>query len=292
MPYEIDWFEWQIKQLKMGSYYLSSNDKIIVDVTLNLNLTNWEDSKIKKQFFIDKFNNILQLLDWCEILSDINEDKTCLGMMDKRRTSLRKSNVDNFIWLDCDLIFNIFTLKTLLNSLSLIDEEYYIISPQITKLWDSSWDCIVNEHYLLDKWNQPDPNLPPINSKDPYKVITHDYGDISLKLNSTFKFAGGWFNLISSKLLKLIDIPDSMGSYGPDDTFIMECAKILKHKGINVQQYILENLLVSENIKYRVNNYEKYLISLNDKMKDRKESEKVFSTEINKFLNKQYYTMQ
>jgi hypothetical protein len=205
--------------------------------------------------------------------------------MDKRRTSLRKYDVDNFIWLDCDLIFNPFTLKILIDSANLIEHEYYIISPQISKMWDSSWDCLVNKHYIEDKWDQPDPNYPPTNSKDPYSVVTYNYGDVNLKRNPTFKFAGGWFNLMSSKLLKLIDIPDSMGSYGPDDTYIMECSKILKYKGINIQQYVLENLVISENIKYRINNYEKYLNSLNNRIKYRKESEEIFSIEINKFLN-------
>ena len=58
MPYEIDWFEWQAKQLKIGSYYIE--DKVIIDVTLNLNLVNWNNSQIPKQYFIDKFNQIKQ----------------------------------------------------------------------------------------------------------------------------------------------------------------------------------------------------------------------------------------
>jgi hypothetical protein len=277
MPYEIDWFEWQAKQLKIGSTYLNSKDKIIVDVTLNLNLTDWENSQIKKQFFIDKYINILQLFDWCQVISDINEDNTCLGCMDKRRTSAEKYNkIDNFIWLDCDIIFLPHTLKILLDSASILDNQYYIISPQISRLWDSSWDVLVNKHYINDKWEQNNP-------KDPYNTITQDYGDINLKPIPTIKFGGGWFNLISSNLLRLIKLPDSMGSYGPDDTYIMECSKLLKSKGTDIQQYITENLVIAENLKYRVNNYEKYLNPLNDRIKYREESEKIFQFEIEKF---------
>ena len=54
LPQEIDWFEWQIKQLKQGSYYLENDDQVIIDVTLNLNLVNWKQSQLPKQLIIDK----------------------------------------------------------------------------------------------------------------------------------------------------------------------------------------------------------------------------------------------
>ena len=41
LPHELDYFEWQTKQFKIGSDYIDKNDKIIIDVTLNLNLVNW-----------------------------------------------------------------------------------------------------------------------------------------------------------------------------------------------------------------------------------------------------------
>ena len=50
LPHEIDWFEWQSKQLKAGSYYIE--DRVIIDVTLNLNLVNWDHSPhIRMEFF-------------------------------------------------------------------------------------------------------------------------------------------------------------------------------------------------------------------------------------------------
>ena len=33
LPQEVDWFEWQSKQFKQGSYYLEKDDQIIIDVT-------------------------------------------------------------------------------------------------------------------------------------------------------------------------------------------------------------------------------------------------------------------
>ena len=49
-PHEIDQFGWQSKQLKQGSYYLDDNDKVLMDVTLNLNLVNWNESTIQKEY--------------------------------------------------------------------------------------------------------------------------------------------------------------------------------------------------------------------------------------------------
>ncbi len=78
LPHEIDWFEWQAKQLKIGSCYIE--DKIVVDVTLNLNLVDWSNSQIPKQYFIDKFYQIKQLFDWCETIFEVDENSNCLGI--------------------------------------------------------------------------------------------------------------------------------------------------------------------------------------------------------------------
>jgi hypothetical protein len=282
MPYEIDWFEWQAKQLKIGSGFLDNNeDKVVVDVTLNLNLVDWEKSQIPKQFFIDKFNFIIQsCFDWCETISDINEDGTCMGVNDKRRNGIRNHNdAKNFVYLDCDVIFKPETLKLLIDASKVVSNEYYIISPQIPKLWDESWDIIVNDYYINDPWDNK-------TFIDPYSIVTKTYGPIILREIPSFKFGGGWFNLISSNLLKIIDLPDSFGSYGPDDTYIMACSFFMKLANNDVQQLILDNIVISENLKYRVNNYEKYIVLLNNRIDERKQSETHLENEIEKFKQK------
>jgi hypothetical protein len=281
MPYEIDWFEWQAKQLKIGSHYINHNDNIIIDITLNLNLTDWEKSKIPKQFFIDKFNNIIKIcFDWCEIITDINQDNTCLGVLDKRRNSIRKyKDAKNFIFLDCDLIFKPQTLKILIDASKLVTNEYYIISPQIPKLWDYSWDILVNHEHINDLWDNK-------TFIDPYSVISKNYGQLIIQEISTFKFGGGWFNLLSANLLRLIDIPNSFGSYGPDDTYIMMCCFLMQYYKKDVRQFVLNNMVISENHKYRINNYENYLISLNNRAAYREKSELNLNFEVDNFKNK------
>jgi len=277
LPHEIDWFEWQAKQLKIGSCYIK--DKIIVDATLNLNLINWEKSSISKQYFINKFNQIKQYFDWCEVIFEINENNICLGIDDKRRTSIRNYSPDNFVYLDCDLIFKPETLSLLIDSAKLVEEEYYIISPQIPKLWDFTWDVLVNDIYLKESYGF-EKNI------DPYSILNVDHGEISLSPIDVFKFGGGWFNLISSKLLKLTDVPDSFGPYGIDDTYVMGCCDLMKQKQIKVKQYIINNLVVAENYKYRDNPYSKYLDIIDKQTEYRLQAHLQFSNELNNFLQK------
>jgi len=280
LPQEIDWFEWQSKQLKQGSYYLDNDDKVLIDVTLNLNLVKWEESKIPKEYFIEKFNNIKKLYDWADTNFIIDNDNICLGCNDKRRDSINKSISDNIIYLDADLIFNPYILKYSIDSAKIIEDEYYIVSPQIPKMWDNTWDSLVNKEFV---------NLLPSHenykSFDAYK-ISNVFNDFNLKHNNTFKMGGGWFNLISTNLLKYIKIPESLGPYGLDDTFIIECAKLMKNQNYHINQYIIENMIVAENLKYRDNLYEKYLKVIDMKDDFRKNSHEVFTNEVSNFWEK------
>jgi hypothetical protein len=278
LPHEIDWFEWQSKQFKLGSYYIK--DKIIIDVTLNLNLVDWDQSKLPKQFFIDKFTQIETLWDWAETQFVVDGNNKCLGCNDKRRKAIHSTKADNILYLDSDLFFQPELLYYIIESSKLINHEYYIISPQTVRMWDSSWDIITNEKYLTNP-----PNLDFYQKNDPFQVITIPIEKINLSPINQFKFGGGWFNLLSTKLLQLTDIPDSLGAYGVDDLYVMMCCNVLKQKGYNVQQYVLEGTVVVENFKYRWNPYKKYLHLIDNQDKFRKQAEGNLSVELQKFIN-------
>ena len=167
------------------------------------------------------------------------------------------------------------------NEDKLIENEYYIISPQTVRMWDSSWDALVNQKYL------PTPaSMETYYANDPFKVITYVQEDLNLKPIETFKFGGGWFNLLSTKLLQLTDMPDSFGPYGVDDTYVMICCGIIKQKGYNIQQYVLENSVVIENFKYRWNPYKDYLSLIDKQIEFRQIAESNLSKEIQNFINK------
>jgi len=279
LPHEIDWFEWQSKQFKIGSSYVSTD--VIIDVTLNLNLVDWNKSSMPKQYYIEKFNYIETLWDWAETKFDVNENGTCLGCDDKRRTSIRTSTSDNILYLDSDLIFKPETLSYILSAASAVEDSYYIISPQTVRMWDSSWDVITNRDYM----NTP-ANMETYYANDPFAIITKEISDISLKKINEFKFGGGWFNLLSTNLLKLTDIPDSFGPYGIDDLYVMQCCSILKQKGIEVNQYIVDGLVVVENFKYRRNYHKDFLYLIDNQKEYRAQAEDNLGKELHNFSKK------
>jgi len=57
LPREIDQLERVLNKLHESSFFLEEENKVIIDVTLNLNdnFVDWENSILDKQFFIDKF---------------------------------------------------------------------------------------------------------------------------------------------------------------------------------------------------------------------------------------------
>lgn len=279
LPHEIDWFEWQSKQFKLGSYYIS--DAVIIDVTLNLNLTDWNKSQLPKQFFIDKFNQIETLWDWAQTQFTIDDENKCLGCDDKRREAIRLTTADNILYLDSDLLFKPELLSYMIEYAKLVEKEYYIISPQTVRMWDETWDVITNQQYL----NTP-ANMDTYYANDPFEIIMHEHSDINLKPINQFKFGGGWFNLLSTKLLKLTDIPDSFGPYGIDDLYVMICCNVMKQKEYDVQQYVLENTVVIENFKYRWNPYKDYLSLINKQDEFRQQAETNLNLEIQNFINR------
>lgn len=280
MPYEIDCFEWQSKQLKQGSYYLNNDDKVLVDVTLNLNLIEWEESIFPKEYFIEKFYNIEKLYDWADTNFIADDNNICLGCNDKRRSSINKSTSDNIVYLDADIIFNPYTLKYLIDSAKIIKDEYYIISPQVPKMWDNTWDSLVNKEFINSL-----PSHENYSNFDPYKVYTTS-GDFNLKPHKGFKMGGGLFNLISTNLLKYIKIPESLGPYGLDDTFITSGAHLMKRQNYNINQYVIENIIVTENLKYKNNLYEKYIKIIDTKDTSTKNSYDAYYDEILIFWEK------
>jgi hypothetical protein len=280
-PYEIDWFEWQVKQLKLGSYYLGKEDNVIIDVTLNLNLVDWSKSQLPKQFFITKFKQLEKLCDWCETQFIIDEEYKCLGCNDKRREAIRSTKADNLLYLDTDLFFSPPLLKYSIEASKLIELDYYIISPQTVRMWDNSWDIITNKNYFYLP-----PSLDNYYNNDPFQVISTSSEEILISPIEYFKFAGGWFNLISSKLLKFTDIPNSLGSYGVDDTYVMLCCDIMKNKKYKVQQYILKDTTIIENFKYRLDPYKEYLTLTHQPLEYQKIAKTNLNSELQKFKNR------
>lgn len=250
-PWEIDLFQDTVDRLKVASTYVDNlNYKIVLDVTMNLSpyAINFENSKLDKKFFEDAFNSICDKAShFFTVENTIDYTKKIFGCVDKRRDTLRNTlDTDYIIWLDLDIFFPNHILYTIINCIENIQDQYFIITPQTVKLWDSSWDPIINDVYLNDHPKKRKMPGNEIFKSDFNNFVNFLHGKISLKRIDGFKFAGGWFNTFSANLLKKIDIPDSFGSYGLEDTYIMELLPKMKNIGHNVNQYVIQNLIVGE----------------------------------------------
>ena len=276
MPYEIDDLENTLTQLRRASYYLSGKNEWVIDITLGLSdeLTDWKQSSIPPNYFVSKLKSLSEKINWATsnflVSTEIN------GCVSQRRNTLHKyPNADYHIWLDTDIIFDERTLTYFENGMELLKDSspYIILTPELVRIWDNTWDVLVNETFLTKPIGYQKTN-------DPYKD-SGIKGDISIvpvnnsnSPQSRFKFAGGWFTCISGKLLNRIGIPDSFAHYGYEDTFLMVGSeKLVREQNEEIHQFKIKNLVVCENYKYRGHYH--YLNSLS--VYDRREEFKKIS---------------
>ena len=181
--------------------------------------------------------------------------------------SWRKKHLENcthgkvVIWLDCDISFPMSALSEIKKSVDLVEEEYFVITPQLVRMWDETWDCLVHKDF-----------------REKELGYCYDY-DVSLiekpsqQKNRTlhkipeFKFAGGWLTVISSNLLKLAVIPEVFKPYGEEDTYIMQVCEGLKKLGWPVSQYVMEDVLIAQNFDLFESEKKQFKI-INDKSAD------------------------
>jgi hypothetical protein len=258
---DIDYLERTLVLLKQNSTYLDKEKfHIILDVTLPVSdyLTDWGNSILKQDFFINKFNSLKVYGDWADEVY-FNIDDKVKGCVDCCINNVYKYQVDDVIWLDTDIVFNPYTLSTILESSLQVKQiqSKYIITPEITKLWDYTWDVLVNKQFSNKPYGYEQTNS---SISDVMEVP----GEMTIQALNTFKFAGAWFTLYSKELLDYIKFPQDIEGYSPIDTFIMEFCKLAPE----VTQYKIENLIVSHDFKYTnrslYNNYVKTINRKND----------------------------
>lgn len=254
LPQEIDLLENTARLLKKASIYIKPGYEVVFDVTLCLSdtLTNWEDSIIGKDYFESKFEYIKKFCDWCESRFHIEYDEGILGCVSKRRESSLEEGIDAHIWLDCDMEFPSTTLSTICDAIDLIKEQtpMYVITPELVKIWDNTWDVLVNDQYKGETFT--------FNQEcDIISIVGKNFGmPVQLDPIPTFKFAGGWVTVISDALLKAAPIPRELGHYGLEDLFVTEAALHMRRSNIaKPQQYVMRGLIVGENHRYRDDSY-------------------------------------
>jgi hypothetical protein len=288
LPHEIDNLQTTLYNLRRN-YAVMTGHEFGFDITLCLSdeLTDWEFS-LPKSYFEDKFKQITdKLCDWATPESiKIEYGNSILGCVSQRRHSLKYLNKYDFtLWLDNDMFFNDYLLSYIGASVDALlsnNVEHYVLTPQITRQWDDSWDIIVNKN-LLDR--QLNDNL----TADVFDLGLTSFGDVGLRPIENFKAAGGWCTVISNDLLELTGIPESFGHYGLEDTYVLICADLLRRMGRKErpQQFVIDNLVVGENHKYQTYEYLKNQIKSIDKKDEfRQIATQHFNQEINKFIQR------
>lgn len=249
MVKEIDYLERTMLLLKQSSLYVDkSKYHLILDVTLPTSdyLVDWEKSVLKKDYFINRLGNLEKYyLGWCDEYR-ISTDDNVKGLLDwYTQTVDRYDDVDDIIIIEPDVVFGPYTLSLYLESSlqAKTQSSNYIITAEYVKMWDSSWDAVVNSTYL----NQP------FNFRNTNDAVEDTYhlkndGDISLKplmigSQKYFKFGGGWFTMYSKALLDTINFPKELEGYGGFDNYVMN---FCYNRPDLVTQYKIENLVITD----------------------------------------------
>ena len=148
MPWEIDYALLSFIQFKKSKYYLSQEDNISIETVLNLSsyIINWDNSKLPKQFFIDKYNEISNLLIDYNHIKRIYDGDKIYGHLNLQKECI-SSEVDYYMGICPDMYFSEHLLAYMIEGAKSIKNEYFVITPQISKLWDNSWDILVNPLY-------------------------------------------------------------------------------------------------------------------------------------------------
>ena len=286
MPHELDDLERVLVDLNKASKFVDGNNyEFYISFSVDDYLFDWENSKVDKQFFIDRFNSLKPLTNWAgSSVMQIREE--VMGAFQCKRYAHNEiTDATHFIWLDTDICFDDRILHYMESGIDMVEDskiEKYFITPEIVKYWDTTWDCLVNENFM----NHP---LDYCKTNNPF-VDSGEIGDVKLEIVTNnvvgqpkTKFGAGWFTLLSKSLLDRIPLPESMGAYGPDDTFLMWGIEKLNQKGENIYQFKLKNYIVCENYIYKDRKHYDSLISRIDRKEEfKKTAYSVFQNEIDK----------
>jgi hypothetical protein len=243
MPWEIDYALLSFTQLKKSKYYIPEDVNIEIETVLNLSsyIIDWNKSKLPKEFFIEKYNQISNLLIDYKHNKNTYDGKELYGHLDFQRESISQ-HVDFYIPVCPDMYFSEHLLSLLIQSSQHVDNKYFVVTPEISKLWDFTWDEITNEKYQsisYDQWNEVDV----FSIRNDLKLNSTE---ISLAPTSRHKWAG-WFDLYNKNMWEeLCPVQEEWTGYGPHDWYSLIITEHVKSLGVDFQQYVLRGQTIFE----------------------------------------------
>lgn len=288
-PVDIEDLEKSLNRLNEGQLYLSQkqrdNIKFNTVLCVSDDIIDWSKSKVSKEECINEFLKLKNLIKWANGESTFEPTTTINGCTSMRRIS-SYSNSKYYLWLDTDIIFDPLTLPYMVNSIESLEQSEYskfVITPEIVRIWDETWDCLVNNNFINKPLGYHKTHNPYLDTKinpelEPTLVEVHN----NIPGQPYMKFGGGWFAVVSKELMKQIPFPDNYGHYGLDDTYLMWGAQILQDPFI--KQFKIKNIVVSENYFDRKTTYKDQIQFIDRREEYKKINENLFDIGLNKLM--------
>lgn len=297
MPWEIDYALLTFTQLKKSKYYLPDDINVTINSVLNLSsyLINWNESKLPKEYFIEKYNTLSILLKDYNHNKKIYDGNELYGHLDMQKECIHEK-VDYYLNICPDIYFSEHLLSYIIQAAKSIPNKYFVLTPQICRMWDQSWEIVthpkfaVGPHYGWEKTTD-------IFDVDYY--LHNSEEEISLSPINQLKWAG-WFDLYSKDFYEdLVRIPDEWKGYGGWDSYGLNVCNYAKYIGLDFQQYRLNGQITFEysigplrtDDIHGFSNYYKNLLVRKDVSEQREEFDKnlpIFIEKKIKQLHEQY----
>lgn len=243
MPWQIDYALLSYIQFKKSKYHLDNDVKITIDTHLNLSsyLIDWDNSKLPKEFFIKKYNDLAVLLKDYKHNSIIYDGDENYGLLDMQKIAYG-TEFDYYIPVCPDIYFSETLIASLILAAKSVPNKYTVITPEIYKMWDHTWDEITNEKYL---------NIPYENwDKGDIFDVRYDLKTSSseLVLNPTQRNKWAiWFDIYNKAFYEeLCPVHDDWNGYGPWDWYSLMLSEYAKSQGVDFQQYVLKGQTIFE----------------------------------------------
>jgi hypothetical protein len=278
MPSELEMFGRLMNQMHRAFRHLDENDDVTLKVTLNLNpeLTDWNSSEIKQDFFLANFATMFNGL---KNINEVILDTQCWGTTQQKRESY-KLDYDQFIFCDTDILFHEHMLKYQLNISYQLDG-IYIVSPSLPKWWDDSWDVLCHSDYKNKPYGYA------MDSEQPYNdAYTQPITQVRANQIPTIKFGCGMHTLYSKSFWELVSIPESFGGYGPEDTYGMTAGKMALKMGYDIKQFVMDGVYITEDYKNRTPSFADKIKPINKKEEFYKKAESVAREEVLDFIKR------
>jgi hypothetical protein len=276
MPPEFTLFERWIADFRQSLSFLTPLDRVTLRASLNLNprRIDWSQSSLSPAYFIERFRHLMAGL---PANYEIREDDSLAGTTQQKRECIAL-DYDQFIFADPDIAFPPYLLKGLLG-VSYKLSGRYMVAPPVPRLWDETWDMLVHPDLLTKPLGYYLSHSPEETRRQPPQEI------FAVPIEET-KFGTGWMNLYSKELLSFTGIPESLGGYGAEDTFIGLASRVARHNGYPCAMYILRNVYVSEDYVTRRYTLDGQVAYRDTRMEQREAAEKHLAPELSIFAKR------